>query len=594
MREHLAGLRLLFGTAVKEAPGRLALALLQTLGSSLAALNPLWAGLLVGAAITADARSAGIAVAGLIVTTAIGWILGLVGAEARVTLAERVSFAMDRRIAVLTATIPTLTHHERPDFVDQVQVLRRNRGILGGGLSSILHGVDHVVSAAIILILAATVDPRLLLVALTAVPPLLAGRLRHRWTETAENASAPYGRLAEHYRTVATNPATGMEIRVFGLQHEILDRLRDAGARREAPLIRAVTKTARLRLVEDLVFAIVLTGVLGWLVATADGPGAAASIAVAVVAARQIQTVVVQAVHGFSGEGGLVDTLRTLGRLRWLQTYADSQISPDATLPAPDQLAAGITLTDATFTYYGANRPSIQNLTATLPAGQVVAVVGENGAGKTTLAKLLTGMHHLDSGTISIDQTPLDRLDIDAWRRQTSAAFQDHTRLELTAQHTIGLGQPADADDQAAAEAAALRGGAQQLIDALPGGLDTQLGSQWPHGRDLSGGQWQTLALARSQMRPQPLLLILDEPTAALDAHAEHTLFQRFTAASEAARLRGGITLLVTHRFTTIQDADLILVLDQGRLIESGTHSQLMSQHGHYAELYALQASGYR
>ena len=593
MRDDLAGLKLLFGTAAKVAPDRLFLALLQTLGSSLTALNPWWAGLLVGAAVAADTTAAAVAVTGLVVTAAIGWILGLVGGEARVTLAERVSFALDRRIAVLTATITTLTHHERPDFVDQVQVLRRNRGILGGGLSSMLHGIDSALSAVIILVLAAAVDPRLLLVAFTAVPPLLAARLRHRWIESAENESAPYGRLAEHYQGVTTNPATGMEIRVFGLQHEILRRLHDAGTRRELPLIRAIAKTARLRLAEDAVFALVLTGVLGWLITTA-GPDTAASIAVAVVAARQIQTVVVQAVHGFSGEGGLVDTLRTLRRFLWLQTYADTQKPPNATLPAPDELTDGIAVRNATFTYHGASRPSIENLTVTLPAGKIVAVVGENGAGKTTLAKLLTGMHHLDSGAIQVDHTPLNRLDIDDWRRRTSAAFQDHTRFELTAQYSIGIGQHDEADNAAAVLAAARRADADRLITTLPDGLDTQLGSQWPHGRDLSGGQWQTLALARSQMRPQPLLLILDEPTAALDAHAEHDLFQRFAAASDAARRRGGITLLVTHRFNTIQGADLILVLHQGQLIEAGTHTQLMDRRGHYAELYQLQASGYQ
>lgn len=593
MRDDLANIGLLVGTAAKVAPGRLALALLQTLGSALAALNPWWAGMLIGAAAAADGTGAAIAVAGLVVTAAAGWILGLVGSEARVTLAERISFALDRRIAALTAGIPTLTHHDRSDFSDQVQVLRRNRGILGGGLSSMLHGLDYVLSAVIILTMAAVVDPRLLLVALTAIPPLLAARFRHRWAEAAENESAPFGRLAERYQRIAVAPGTGMEIRVFGLQDEVERRLQQAGVQRDVPTIRAAAKTGRLRLAEDAVFALVIIGVLGWLIATA-GPGTASSIAVAVVAARQIQTVVVQAVHGFSGEGGLIDTLRILRRVRWLQAYAAAQSSPQGVLPAPEKLSHGIEMHEVTFTYPGARNPSIDQLTIAVPAGAVVAVVGENGAGKTSLVKLLTGMYRLDSGRIEIDRVSLEQLDIEDWRRRTSAAFQDHTRFEFTAQHTIGIGQYERADDRAAVTAAAARSGADKLISTLPYELDTQLGPQWPNGRDLSGGQWQTMALARSQMRPEPLLLVLDEPTAALDAHAEHELFLRFVNASEAARRQGGITLLVTHRFTTVQDADLILVLHQGRLVEAGTHAQLMDLHGCYAELYSMQAEGYR
>lgn len=593
MRDGLANIGLLLSTAAKVAPGRLALAMLQTLGSALRALNPWWAGMLVGAAIAANGSGAAAAVAGLVVTTAAGWVLGLVGSEARVTLAERISFALDRRVAGLTAGIPTLTHHDRPDFADQVQVLRRNRGILGGGLSSMLHGLDYAFSAVIILAMAAVVDPRLLLVALTAIPPLLAARFRHRWAEAAENESAPFGRLAERYQRIAASPSTGMEIRVFGLREEVERRLQEAGSQRDLPTIRATAKTARLRFAEDVVFALVVTGVLGWLIATA-GPGTASSIAVAIVAARQIQTVVVQAVHGFSGEGGLIDTLRTLRRVRWLEAYATAQCSPRGMLPAPDELSDGIELRDVTFTYPGSPKPSIDHLTITLAAGTVVAVVGENGAGKTSLVKLLTGMYPIDAGTIEIDRTPLAQLDIEDWRRRASAAFQDHTRFEFTVQHAVGIGQREHADDPAAVAAAAARSGADKLIGKLPDELDTQLGSQWPNGQDLSGGQWQTLALARSQMRPQPLLLVLDEPTASLDAHAEHDLFQRFVNASEGARRRGGITLLVTHRFTTVQDADLILVLHRGRLVEAGTHAQLMNRHGRYAELYALQASGYR
>lgn len=594
LRDNLRGVRLLIGTAMTVAPGRVGVALLETLGSALRALNALWAGLLVSAALTPDPRSALLAVGALILTTAVGWALGLTGAEARVTMADRVSFALDRKIATVTASIPTLTHLERADFADQVQILRQNRGLLGGGMSSMLYNLDYLLTAAVTLVMAAAIDPRLLLVVLTAAPPLLGARLRYRWTQQAEDDSAESGRLARHWTVATTNADVGMEVRVFGLQDEIRRRLADAIRQGRAPLIRSAQRATTLRLGEELFFALVLTGLLAWLVLTAT-PNTAASIAVAVVAARRIQTTVVQAVHGFSGEGGFADTLRTLRRFLWLTDYAAADHQHHrGTLPTPESFTEGITLRDVSFSYHNAVKASVDSITAVLPAGTVVAVVGENGAGKTTLVKLLTGMYQPTTGSITVDGVALDTLDLTRWRDQTTAAFQDYAKLELTVQHAIGLGKVVDADNQAQVSIAAARAGADALINDLPNHLHTQLGSQWKQGTNLSGGQWQTVALARAMMRANPLLQVLDEPTAALDAEAEHQLFRHHAAAARTAQDRNAITLLITHRFTTIKAADLILVLHEGRLVEQGTHTELMTANGRYADLYKLQAGGYQ
>jgi ATP-binding cassette subfamily B protein len=220
----------------------------------------------------------------------------------------------------------------------------------------------------------------------------------------------------------------------------------------------------------------------------------------------------------------------------------------------------------------------------------VVALVGENGAGKTTLVKLLCRLYRPTRGRILVDGADLARMPADGWRARLAGAFQDFFRFELKARHSVGVGDVPHLDDVPVVEAAVERAGAGDVAGQLPAGLETQLGPTWPAGVELSFGQWQKLALARGFMRERPLVLVLDEPTAALDAETEHALFERY---AEAAR-DDQITLLVSHRFSTVRMADLIVVLDGSRVVESGTHDELMSRGGQYAELYGIQAAAYR
>jgi ATP-binding cassette, subfamily B, bacterial len=229
-----------------------------------------------------------------------------------------------------------------------------------------------------------------------------------------------------------------------------------------------------------------------------------------------------------------------------------------------------------------------------LPAGAVIAIVGENGAGKTSLVKLLAKMYEPSSGTILIDDVPLARIRPDEWRTKLAGAFQDFHRFEFRARQTVGLGDLPKLDDDPAVTAAVARAGASDVVAGLSAGLDTQLGATWPAGIDVSFGQWQKLALARGFMRERPLLLVLDEPTAALDAETEHALFERYAAATRSNRTDGRITILVSHRFSTVRMADLIVVMDGARVVQVGTHDELMSMPGQYAELYAIQAKAYR
>ncbi|HLW75914.1 MAG TPA: ABC transporter ATP-binding protein, partial [Bryobacteraceae bacterium] len=278
-------------------------------------------------------------------------------------------------------------------------------------------------------------------------------------------------------------------------------------------------------------------------------------------------------------------------RMAWLEDYAASHFENTDGL-APERLAQGIRFEHVSFAYPGTSRRVLEDVNLEFKPGAVVAIVGENGAGKSTLVKLLCRMYSPQEGRILIDGVDLARIPADQWRSRLAGAFQDFFRFEFRARHTVGVGDVPMLDDEPAVVAAVDRAGANDVVEKLASRLDTQLGPTWPGGVDVSFGQWQKLALARGFMRAEPLLLVLDEPTAALDAETEHALFERYAAAA-----RGGstsITILVSHRFSTVRMADVIVVLDGARVVEIGSHEDLVAKGGQYAELYQIQAAAYR
>jgi ATP-binding cassette subfamily B protein len=289
------------------------------------------------------------------------------------------------------------------------------------------------------------------------------------------------------------------------------------------------------------------------------------------------------------------EVVRSFARYDWLREYARENAWAEVSAPTPKRLTSGIVLRDVAFAYPGSEGSVLSGINLTLPAGSTVALVGENGAGKTTLVKLLARLYDPTSGSVRIDDVDLRDLDANDWRQRMSAGFQDFVKFEFTARETVGIGDASRIDDEAALASALRRGDAESVVARLPNGLDTQLGKKFKGGVELSGGQWQRLALARAFMRERPLLLLLDEPTAALDPEAEHALFEEFaTASRETARETGGITVLVSHRFSTVRMADLIVVLENGRIAELGSHERLLANGGRYAELFEMQARAYR
>jgi ATP-binding cassette, subfamily B, bacterial len=261
--------------------------------------------------------------------------------------------------------------------------------------------------------------------------------------------------------------------------------------------------------------------------------------------------------------------------------------SPAGFGPMPAR--TGIVLEDVGFRYPGKEKWALRHIDLTIPSGESVALVGENGAGKTTLVKLMTRLYEPSEGRIVLDGRDLRDWPRDTLRRRFGVLFQDFNQYQLKVRENVGFGSVEHMDDQPRIERAAERGGASELVGTLAGGLDAPLGRWFQNGTELSGGQWQKIALARAFMREDADILVLDEPTAALDAEAEHAVFERFRELAE-----GRTTIVISHRFPTVRMARQIIVLDHGSIAESGSHDELVARAGKYARMFALQAEGYR
>jgi ATP-binding cassette subfamily B protein len=517
------------------------------------------------------------------------WVLRTVSTRVQRTFRDKVTIALEAHVARLQASVATIAHHERPDYLDRLAMLRDQVFVLDHMYMSLFSTCGWILRLAITLVLLASVHPALVLLAVFAVPAVITSTWRPVVERAVQERTAQPNRLARHLFTLATTAPPGKEVRVTGIGERLVAERRQAWERGYQPVARVRVSTAAWHVLSWTIFG---GGYVGAIAFVTWELGAPAAQVLLVLAAGSRLSAYVGATVGELGflRGFWMDGSR---RLAWLEDYA-ALATAQADQPAPATIAIGIRFDHVSFAYPGTSRLVLEDVSLTLPAGAVVAIVGENGAGKTTLVKLLAKMYEPMVGRILVDGQPLARVDTAAWRARMAGAFQDFVRFEFRARQTVGVGDVPRIGEEAAVTTAVTRAGADDVVARLTAGLDTQLGPTWPGGVEVSFGQWQKLALARGFMRDAPLLLVLDEPTAALDAETEHALFERYAAAARHEDGTGRITVLVSHRFSTVRMADLIVVLDGARVVETGSHAELMARRDRYAELYAIQAASYR
>jgi ATP-binding cassette subfamily B protein len=562
------------------------LALLAALPDALLAL---WFKLLGDGVSAGDYGLVRFAAVAMGVSAAATWFLRTISTRVQRTFRDRVTIALESHVARLQASVATIAHQERPEYLDRLSMLRNHVFVLDHMYMSLFTTGGWILRLVVTIALLMSIHWALVLLAVFALPTVLTSTWRPAVERAAQERGAPFGRLARHLFTTATTATPGKEVRVTGIGERLMADRRRAWERFYGPVAAARWGSA---VWHTLAWAVFGGAYVAAVVFISAGLQAPAGDVLLVVAAGARLSAYIGATVGEIGflRGIWMDGSR---RLAWLEDYAAALVAT-ADRPVPARLTQGIRFEHVSFAYPGTDRLVLDDVNLDLPAGTVVAVVGENGAGKSTLVKLLARLYEPTAGRILIDGVELSRLPADEWRKRLAGAFQDFFRFEFRARHSVGVGDVPRLDDEPAVVTAVARAGAEDVVGRLRAGLETQLGPTWPDGVEVSFGQWQKLALARGFMRDRPLVLVLDEPTAALDAETEHALFERYAAAAGAATGDGRITILVSHRFSTVRMADLIVVLDGARVAEVGTHDDLMARGGSYAELYSIQAAAYR
>lgn len=545
----------------------------------------------INAMLRGDAAGAAVAGTGLV----LAWIAQLTfwhfGYRFYFDLLDLNRISFEEELLQLVNGPPTVGHAERADFADKLEVVRTDAGQIYWSFSILVGCLTLVLQIVLTAAILAWLAPELLAVPVFAVPALLAGQWAQRVIDARRGQTAERRRLSRHLLSLFSSAGAAKEIRSFGLQHYLPAReaalWREVSEQEWRAEVRAMLASAG----GQAVFALAYIAALLFLVARAiSGHASIGDVLLVVALTGQVNQQLSQVLGRVLALGQLS---RAAGRFRWLREEA-GPARAGGTAP-PTRLERGIEFRDVTFAYPGADSPALTDVDLLLPAGSIIGLVGDNGSGKSTLLKLLAGMYRPTSGSVLVDGTDLADVDPAAWRSRMSAAFQDFQRFELVARESVGVGDLPRLAETPAVAAALGRASDADLTATLPAGLETQLGKSYAEGHELSGGQWQTVALARSMMRDVPLVLILDEPTASLDAHAEYVLFERYAQQARlTAHQNGGICVLVSHRFSTVRMADQIVVIEGGRVAELGTHDDLMGRAGLYASLYRLQAAGYR
>jgi len=582
--------------------GTVALGVLTVLASALPPLIAVVGKLIIDAVIAAHAAAPG-AARDLAIARTVRYVAFELAAVGGSALLERAlglvrqnvgsRLGIDVNVMILEkAQQLDLRHFEDPEFYDKLTRARREAS---SRPLSLIQGNFQLLRNALTLAgyiaLLVRFSGWMVLALLAATVPAFIAEARFSGAAfRLRNWRSPDARRLNYLEYVMANDEHAKEVKLFGLGPLLLDRYRTLAERFYKEDKDLATRRTVWAYLLSLVSTLVFYGCYALIVvATARGGLSLGDMTLYLAAFRQGQ----QAFQSIlTAVGGMYeDTLYMSNLFEFLAIETTTPAAPAPSPPPAESTLAeqGLRFDHVGFRYPDAETWALRDIDLFLPKGQSLALVGENGAGKTTFIKLLAGLYRPTAGRVLLDGKDLRNWDETALRRRIGVIFQDFNQYQLLVRENVGFGSVEHLDDEVRTQRAVERGGAKELVGGLAQGLDTQLGRWFKSGAELSGGQWQKVALARAFMREEADILILDEPTAALDAEAEHAVFERFRQLTA-----GRTAILISHRFPTVRMADRILVLEHGRVIEDGTHAGLLAAGARYAELFRLQASGYR
>ncbi len=480
-----------------------------------------------------------------------------------------------------------LVSFEDPVFYDKLERARRQTTARLGMLAMLAGMGQQLVTLFSLGAIVFAFSPLFLVLMIVAVVPAFLGETRFAMLSYSMlYRYTPERRELDYLRMLGASSQSAKEVKIFGLGQYLADRSRVLFDRfyleNKALAIKRAITGSLLNLLPTAAYYAAYVLMLARTVAGSLTIGSLTMLAASFARARALIENLFSSLNNIGEQALYIKDLFDFFETR------PSIVSVPNALPAPRPIQSGFEFRDVSFAYPGSDRDVLHRVNFRFDAGERIALIGENGAGKTTLVKLLARLYDPTEGSILLDGVDLREYDVDSLRAEIGVIFQDYMRYDMLVRENIGFGRIDELQNQPRVESAAQKSLAEPLIAQLSQGYQQMLGRRFDNGVDLSAGQWQKIALARAYMRDAQVL-ILDEPTASLDARAEYEVFLRF-----ADLTRGRMAVLISHRFSTVRMADRILVLADGELVEQGTHQQLVALGGRYAELFELQAAGYR